>query len=85
MKTQAVIDRFEGNKVVILVGKEQDRLIVPKTSIPKSAKVGDCLIVDVRDDRIISAEINTQATEATRNRVKDKLNKLRKGNHKTRI
>ena len=82
MKTQAVIDRFEGNKVVILVGKEQDRLIVPKTSIPKSAKEGDWLIVDVRDDRIFSAEIDTQATEAARKRINDKLNMLRKGNHK---
>lgn len=81
MKTQAVIDRFEGKQVVILVGQEQEILIVPRSSIPKSAKAGDWLIVDVRDDRIFSVEIDIKATEAARKRINEKLDRLRKKGH----
>jgi hypothetical protein len=28
MKTKAVIDRFEGDKAVLLVGEEEDKLVV---------------------------------------------------------
>jgi len=82
MKTKAVIDRFEGDKAVLLVGKEQDRLIVARNSLPKSAKEGDWLSVDVRDDRVISAVVDTKETEAAKKRIKGKLDQLRKGDHK---
>jgi hypothetical protein len=38
MKTKAVIDRFEGDKAVLLVGEEQDRLVVLENFLPKGAK-----------------------------------------------
>ena len=81
MKTKAVIDRFEGDKAVLLVGEEQDRLVVLKSFLPKGAKEGDWLQVDVKDDRVLSAAIDSDATAAAKNRIADKLAKLRRGEH----
>jgi hypothetical protein len=78
MKTNAVIDRFEGNKAVLLVGKEQDQLVVSKSFLPRGAKTGDWLIVNVEDDRVLSASIDTDATNAAKKRIAEKLAKLRK-------
>ena len=81
MKTKAVIDRFEGDKAVLLVGEKQDRLVVLKSFLPKGAKEGDWLQVDVKDDRVLSAVIDSDATAAAKNRIADKLAKLRREEH----
>lgn len=85
MKTKAVIDRFEGDKAVVLVGDEQDALIIPiipKTLLPKGTKEGDWLQVEVKDDRIISAKLDEETTAAAKKRISDKLEKLRRGEHR---
>jgi len=82
MKTKAVIDRFEGDKAVLLVGEEQDRLVVLKSFLPKGAKEGDWLQVDVEDDRVLSAAIDPDETAAAKSRIADKLAKLRRGEHR---
>jgi hypothetical protein len=78
MKTKAVIDRFEGDKAVLLVGKEQDQLVVLKSFLPKGVKEGDWLNVDVEDDRVLSATIDLDETNAAKKRIAEKLAKLRK-------
>jgi hypothetical protein len=79
MKTKAVIDRFEGEKAVLLVGEEQDRLVVLKSFLPKGAKEGDWLKVDVEDDRVLSASIDADETTAAKSRIAEKLEQLRRG------
>jgi len=81
MKTKAVIDRFEGDKAVLLVGEEQDRLVVLKSFLPIGAKEWDWLQVDVEDDRVLSAAIELDATAAAKSRIADKLAMLRRGEH----
>ena len=81
MKTDAVIDRFEGDKAVLLVGEEQDRLIVLKSFLPKGVKAGDWLYVDVKDDRVLSATKNPSGTADAKKRIEDKLVRLRRGEH----
>ena len=49
MKTKAVIDRFEGDKAVLLVGEEEDRLIIPRVSLPSGAMEGMWLQAYVED------------------------------------
>ncbi len=79
MKTKAVVDRFEGDKAVLLVGEEKDRLVVPRGSLPAGVKEGQRLQVEVADDRVLSAILD-QAETARRNAsIEGKLAKLRKG------
>jgi hypothetical protein len=78
MNSKAVIDRFEGEKAVLLVGEEQDKLIVLKSFLPKTAKEGDWLNVEVEDDRVLSASIDTGKTNAMKTRIANKLDSLRR-------
>ena len=80
MKTKAMIDRFEGDLAVLLVGEEQDRLEVNKSMLPIGAKEGDWLQVDVKDDRVFSATADPKGTADAKKRIQDKLAKLRERN-----
>ena len=82
MKMKAVIDRFEADKAVLLVGEEQDALVVPRKSLPQGVKEGHWLKVDVEDDRVLSAEIDEEETARAKERIKEKLAKLRRGEHR---
>lgn len=78
MKEKAVVDRFEGDKAVLLVGSDKDRLVVKKSFLPKGVKEGDWLQVEVRDDRILSASIDTKETESVKKRITEKMELLKK-------
>ncbi len=82
MKTKAVIDRFEGDKAVILVGDEEDKLVVPRASLPAGVKEGTWLQVDVADDRVLSATIDQAETAKRAERIEEKLARLRKGDQR---
>lgn len=82
MKTKAVIDRFEGVSAVLLVGKEQDSLVVLKSFLPKGAKEGDWLQVEVEDDHVINATLDPNETEDVKKRIAEKLASLRRGDHR---
>lgn len=47
---QAVIDRFEGNKAVLLVGDDEAQVIWPRHILPSEVKEGDVLSVDLQVD-----------------------------------
>jgi hypothetical protein len=79
MKTKAVIDRFEGDKAVLLVGEEEDKLIVPRASLPPGAKEGQWLQVDVEDDRILAVALDEDETKKAEERIAEKLARLRGG------
>lgn len=81
MKIKAVIDRFEGDKAVLLVGEEEDKLIVPRAFLPPGVKEGYWLQVDVEDDRVLSATLDENETKKAKERIEEKLARLRKGNN----
>ncbi len=81
MKTKAVIDRFEGDLAVILVGEEEDRLVVPLSSLPAGVEEGLWLQVEVEDDRLINAIVDEEETANAKQRIADKLARLRRGEH----
>jgi hypothetical protein len=82
MKTKAVIDRFEDDKAVLLVGEEEERLIVPRAILPSEAKEGLWLRVDVEDDHILTATIDETETAKAKERIADKLARLRRGENR---
>ncbi len=79
MKTKAVIDRFEGDKAVLLVGEEEDRLIIPRASLPSGAMEGMWLQADVEDGCVLSATIDEAETAKAKERIAEKLARLRRG------
>ena len=79
MYVKAVVDRFEGDKAVILVGEEEEQLVVDRGKLPAGTKEGDWLKVDVEDDVLIQAELDPEATQSAQARIADKLASLRRG------
>lgn len=56
MKIAAVIDRFEGDKAVLLVNDDQEQVTWPKSLLPVDSAAGDHLL--------ITMEVNELATRA---------------------
>lgn len=79
MNVKAVVDRFEGDKAVILVGDEEEQLVVDRGKLPPKTKEGDWLKADVQDDVLLAAELDPQETASAQARIADKLAALRRG------
>lgn len=61
MQIQAVIDRFEGNKAVLLVGDDEKKVVWPKEILPIEAQEGDILHVNFRVDSEGTAAARAEA------------------------
>jgi len=81
MKEKAVLDRFEGDLAVILLKDGQDQLVVPINSLPGGAKEGHWLQIETEDGQVISVTVDEEETARIRNRIAEKLNRLRQGKH----
>lgn len=78
---QAVIDRFEGEVAVLLVGEGRQPLDVPRAQLPRQAGPGQWLRVEIADGQVARAELDPEATEAAQRRIQEKLGRLRRGEH----
>jgi len=61
MLIQAVIDRFEGNKTVLLVGDDEAQVVWPKNILPREVKEGDILRMDLQIDGEATAAAKAEA------------------------
>ena len=82
MNVKAVVDRFEGNKAVILVGDEEEQLVVDRAQLPPGTREGHWLRVEVRDDILTRAEIDEEETARVKARIATKLDRLRRGEYR---
>jgi hypothetical protein len=73
MTLKGVIDRFEGDLAVIE--------IEPRKLLPRRAKEGDYLQLEIEDGNIITAKVDPEATQAAKERIKDKMERLRRRDH----
>ena len=78
---KAVIDRFEGNLAVLLVGDEEKKMEVPRKSLPKGAKEGHWLQLEMNGDTILNITIDEEETARAKQRIAEKLERLRRGEH----
>ena len=78
---KAVIDRFEDDQAVLLLNDGQDQLVVPRKVLPHGAKEGDWLQIEVKEGKVISAVIDSEETAKAKQRIADKLARLRRGEH----
>lgn len=69
MAMRAVIDRFEGELAVLLVGEDETEFHVPRSELPAGASKGTCLR--------LSMEVDRQATADAEKRVSEKMDQLR--------
>jgi hypothetical protein len=78
---KAVIDRFEGNLAVLLLDEGQEQLIIPRKSLPRGVKEGHWLQVEIENGEVRSAAIDQEETAKAKQRIEQKLARLRRGDH----
>ncbi|MHB1418022.1 MAG: DUF3006 domain-containing protein [Bacillota bacterium] len=68
MKIQAVIDRFEGNIAILLVGEKEQLVNWPKAQLPDGAREGDVLDLTLK--------LNPEATKTKTEQASQLIKKL---------
>ena len=76
---KAVIDRFEGDLAVLILGDKDQRLNLPRKLLPPKAKEGSWLTLDIVGGQPRNITLDLKETAAARKRIAAKLAKLRKG------
>jgi DNA polymerase III delta prime subunit len=79
---KAVIDRFEGEYAILIVGDDEQRLNVSRKLLPKEVKEGNWLQVDIVGGEVSNITVDEPETEKARQRIAEKLARLRKGDYK---
>lgn len=72
MEMKAVIDRFEGNKAVLLVGEQENLVVWPRECLPAS-KEGDILVIQIT--------VDTAATERAKAEIDDLFAEIMRQNN----
>lgn len=57
----AVIDRFEEDKAILLIGDEEEKVIFPKALLDKNLKEGDYVSIAITYDAIATKEAVEEA------------------------
>lgn len=84
MEEQAVIDRFvDDAHAVLLVGEQEIERIVPVTALPPGAQPGAWLNVRFDGDTLVEAVIDAAETERVRERLSEKMDRLRSRGRRT--
>lgn len=68
MKTEAVIDRFEEDKAVLLADGERKTVVLPKICLPQEAREGDYLTITIEIDEM-STRLAAQEADALLNEL----------------
>lgn len=72
MEMKAVIDRFEGNKAVLLVGEQETQVVWPRECLPES-KEGDILLIQIA--------VDIAATEQAKAEIDDLFEQIMRQNN----
>ena len=78
---KAVVDRLEEDKAVLLVGDNEEQLVVERALLPATTQEGHWLRVEIRDGGLVQAEIDEEETHRARARIAGKLEELRRGDY----
>ncbi len=70
MKVFVVIDRFEGNKAVLLLGDEEIQVIWPRESLPDVAKEGDMVTIELQVDHEATSAAKAEADRLLKEIIK---------------
>lgn len=78
---KAVIDRFEGEIAVLILGQGDERVDLPRAQLPRGVREGAWLQVEIIDGKIMSVVIDKEETDRAKQRIAEKLAALRSGKH----
>ena len=80
MKKQYTIDAIVDKKTAVLLDRkdESKKLSIPLKDIPVKVKEGDIVNLEFKDDKIIFAEVDIEATKKAREEVDKLLDDLKK-------
>ncbi len=74
---KGVLDRFEGDKAVVLIEENKSELIVGKSELPEGSKVNTVFLLDERNGEYTIVSIDTAGTQAEAQTSSDLMAKLR--------
>ncbi len=74
---KAFIDRFEEDIAVLIVGEDERKLNVPRSSLPEGAEEGDWLQVELQEGTLTSAKLDREELQRRKQQVEDLLRELR--------
>ena len=77
MYKKAVIENITEGKAVLLIGETEEEKAIPINKLPKGANVGDWLQLVFDTGQIIKITIDKEETEKVKERIKEKMRKLR--------
>ena len=77
MIEKAVVDRFEEEYAILLIGDGSWKLDIARRLLPEGVKEGTWLKVDVEEGTLVTIEIDSEAGEQARARIQEKLARLR--------
>lgn len=73
----AVIDRFEEEKVVLLVGEDEQKVVFPKNLLDENLKEGDYLSIDIKYDEVATKKAVAEIKDLLKS-LKMIINKLKR-------
>lgn len=68
---RATVDRFEGDKAVLVLDGTGDKLILSRSALPEDVKEGDVLSISIKIDRESTEKTREQTTELIKKLAKD--------------
>lgn len=74
MQIKAVVDRFEHDKAILLVGESEVSVVWPKTSLPSTVNEGDHLKLEIAIDKKSTADARQKAEELLKSLLEDDSN-----------
>ncbi len=77
MHKKAVIENMFEDKVVLLVGEEEEEKAISNKLLPKEAKIGDWVNLTIKDNEIVEVIVDQEETKKVKDRIREKLEKLR--------
>ncbi|MFC4023530.1 DUF3006 domain-containing protein [Oceanobacillus longus] len=74
---KGILDRFEGDKAVILIEEQKAEFIVGKSKLPTGSKVNTVFLMEENDGDYKILRINTEETQASAETSSNLMAKLR--------
>lgn len=74
---KAVLDRVIDENAILLVGNEEEEMIVSAADLPEGIQEGDRLVVTFDEQQIVALEYDEEATIEAKTRIQNKMALLR--------
>jgi hypothetical protein len=85
MNIKVVIDRYEGRYAILLQKEGDQKLVIPRSELPPGAKEGDWLQITIEGEQLNGRRkeiaLDEAETQEARQRINEKLEQLRRGDH----